>query len=93
MEHLIEKDDYYKDLFHIDFRVSSYSDEIIKNLKEKNYIHKNKFSFNYMGKHDYFYLNCGVVLSISYASDTLNALKVQNLEKFKFVFDLNPYND
>jgi len=90
MNYLIEKEG---NVFHIDTRISNYSKEIIKDLKEKNYIHKNKFSFAYMGKHDYFYLECGINLSISYAGDTLDTLKNKKLGKYKFNFDLNPYND
>lgn len=80
-------------IFHVDCRIQNYAKEIVKDLKEKNYKHKRKFSFAYMCKHDYFYLDCGIILSISYASNTLFKLQNKNLEKYKFQFDLNPFND
>ena len=95
MNYLIEKnfEKSFGDVFHIDLRASSKAEQIVNALKEKKYVHKVIWKFKYMGKHDYFYLDCGIVLSISYANGTLRTLLNSDLSECKFVFNLNPYND
>ena len=90
MRYLIEKEN---DIFHIDVRAKDFAEQIVKDIKDKNYTHKRKFSFYYMHKNDYFYLNCGKVLDISYVGETLRSLLEKNLDQFKFKFDLNPWAD
>lgn len=91
MKYVIEKD--LREDFHIDLRASGNAEQIVNALKEKKYVHKEKWTFKYMGKHDYFYLDCGIVLSISYANRTLSTLLNSDLSKYKFIFNLDPYGD
>jgi hypothetical protein len=92
MPYLIEVDNYFKQI-HVDYRLEDKDEKIINDLKEKNYEHERRFSWKYMGKHDYFYLDCGIELSISYANGTLSTLKRGSLDNYEFRFDLNPNGD
>jgi hypothetical protein len=91
MNYLIEKD--FGGVFHIDLRASGNEEQIVNALKEKKYVHKLIWKFKYMGKHDYFYLDCGIVLDISYANKTLRTLLNSDLSEYKFEFNLNPFSD
>jgi hypothetical protein len=92
MAYLLEVDNYFNQI-HVDFRLKDKREIVINDLKEKNYEHKRRFSWKYMCKHDYFYLDSGIELSISYANSTLSTLKRGNLNEYEFCFDLNPYGD